>query len=474
MITLAYPAFSRAQEGDGRHSKSDSSGSAYLCPQKPSSSIQTPLEMIPHLPEDIFIAIFQYLSLRDVLSMRRVCKSFKDLTHLRGLWILLLRTEIWDRNIPTPHLDLEHLTAAQIEEFIAHSLLLHRNWTSASPVVRLRRHVNVATPRARITSLHFITMEGRSCLLSFSLTSRVEPRTLTVECWDLSSLRCKARRTVQWFGGYAVNSDPSSTGLMAIRTPHVEVLAFDPAAPSPDSAFITLITLSVAAKSVLTLAGTTMIFRAMNNALIILDISRPLYAARIEDRQPLLPPNQPDSFEAIIQDEYAIIMRPKTLALLFPWPVNLLHHYVLRPNDSYLPPIRDNIAITSSNLPYHFPPVLSQTIASPVRLFAITDMALGPYGTAVWIDSHTEDFYHQGDVGQRLAGLMLNPVVDERQDAHIDGQAADQNTQTAGATIVFGVHETDDWNRVAIDEEGGRIAVGSVNGEIMIDDYVQR
>lgn len=101
-------------------------------------------------------------------------------------------------------------------------------------------------------------------------------------------------------------------------------------------------------------------------------------------------------------------------------------------------------------------------------------MALGPYGTAVWIDSHTEDFYHQGDVGQRLAGLMLNPVVDERQDAHIDGQAADQNTQTAGATIVFGVHETDDWNRVAIDEEGGRIAVGSVNGEIMIDDYVQR
>lgn len=30
MITLAYPAFSRAQEGDGRHSKSDSSGCVEL------------------------------------------------------------------------------------------------------------------------------------------------------------------------------------------------------------------------------------------------------------------------------------------------------------------------------------------------------------------------------------------------------------------------------------------------------------
>lgn len=98
-------------------------------------------------------------------------------------------------------------------------------------------------------------------------------------------------------------------------------------------------------------------------------------------------------------------------------------------------------------------------------------MALGPYGTAVWLDSHTEDFYYHGEVGQRLAGLMLSPPMEDLEDSEI--RAADQNTQ-ASASIVFGVHETDDWNRVAIDEEEGRIAVGSVNGEIMIDDYVER
>lgn len=326
-------------------------------------------------------------------------------------------------------------------------------------------------------------------------------------------------------------------------------------------------TLSIAAKSVLSLAGTTMIYRNINNGFKILDISRPLYEMKLEDRQPFLPPNQvnrqnsffsrfswkltslqPDSFEAIVRDDYAIILRPKTIALyalddfrrglhpileplspiivhefqwridschmqpkfsplersmndpstshrptdiniiiryssLFPWPVNLLHHYVLRPNHLYVPPTKDSgssnllppttaaLSITSGNLPYQFPPVLSQTIVSPVRLFAITDMALGPYGTAVWVDSHTEDFYYHGEVGQRLAGLMLSPPMEDLEDSEI--RAADQNTQ-ASASIVFGVHETDDWNRVAIDEEEGRIAVGSVNGEIMIDDYVER
>ncbi|KAJ3808375.1 hypothetical protein EV368DRAFT_38388 [Lentinula lateritia] len=489
--------------------------------------------MIPSLPEDVLFMIFQHLSLQDVISIRRVCRSYKDITHSRGLWVLILRKEVWDRDVPTPRFNLDHLSSAQIEKLVASSLHLHLNWTSKSPKVIRRRHVTVAMPRARITSLHFITLGGCSCLLSFSLTSRVEPRTVTIECWDLNSLRCKARRTVQWFGGYAVNSDPESTGIIAIKTPYVEILAFDPSASSADLALIPLITLNSAAKSILFFGGTTIIFRTPNDELKILDIIRPFYEIKLEERQPF-----PDSFEAVLNDEYAIILRPKTLALyslgafrrgshppwaflspsqvhefqwridscvmqrqispsapylsndskpsslniliryssLFPWPVNLLHHYILYPNDSYISSATNKhsstttgFAITSNNLPYKFPPVLSQTIVSPVRLFAITDMALGPYGTAVWFDSHTD--YH-GEVGQRLAGLMLEASKDREETGSNNITAADQVSTMP--SIVFGAHEKDDWNRLAIDEGEGRIAVGSTTGEIIIEDYAER
>ncbi|KAJ3717743.1 hypothetical protein C8R42DRAFT_151249 [Lentinula raphanica] len=543
--------YSRVLEGDMivlNSNLSDSARSALDCQQlsysssrKPSESASTSaLQMIPPLPEDVFIAIFHYLALRDVLSMRTVCKNFNDITHLRGLWLLILRKEVWNRNIPTPRVNLDSLCAAQIEKLVASALSLHLNWTSKNPKAVRKRHVALTTPGARITSLHFITLEGCSCLLSLSVTSRVEPRTVTLECWDLSSLRCKARRTMHWFGGYAVNSDPESTGIIAIRTPHVEVLAFDPSASNPDSAFIPLITLSTAAKSVLSLAGTTLILRTMNNELKILDIVRPLYELRLEDRQPIIPPNQPDSFEAIIHNEYAIILRPKILALyaldafrrgshppsvpispvqvhefqwridscvmqrqrspsarrlsdesrpcglnilirystLFPWPVNLLHHFILYPNHSYISPPTDGshastsstrFAVTSSNPPYRFPPVLSQTIVSPIRLFSITDMALGPYGTAIWLDNHT-DYYEE--VGQRLAGLMLTKLSNNKEGAGSDNAPPDQFSTKA--STVFCAHETDDWNRVAMDESEGRIAVGSIKGNILIEDYVDR
>ncbi|KAJ3932723.1 MAG: hypothetical protein NXY57DRAFT_1071686 [Lentinula lateritia] len=535
-------------EVDGCNSNSDSTGSAldyphlYRPSRNPSMCISiSTSKIIPSLPEDVLFMIFQHLSLQDVLSIRRVCRSFKDITHSRGLWVLILRKEVWDRDVPTPRFNLDHLSSAQIEKQVAISLHLHLNWTSKSPKVIRRRHVTVATPRARITSLHFITLGECSCLLSFSLKSRVEPRTVTIECWDLSSLRCKARRTVQWFGGYAVNSDPEMSfklqGLIMQKVADfhsVEILAFDPSASSADLALIPLITLNTAAKSILSFSGTTVIFRTPNDELKILDIIRPFYEIKLEDRQPFVPPNQPDSFEAVLDNEYAIILRPKTLALyslgtfrrgshppsaslspsqvhefqwridscvmqrqispsapylsndskpstlniliryssLFPWPVNLLHHYTLYPNDSYISSATNKhsstttgFAITSNNLPYKFPPVLSQTIVSPVRLFAITDMALGPYGTAVWFDSHTD--YH-GEVGQRLAGLML----DREETGSNNITAADQVSTMP--SMVFGAHEKDDWNRLAIDEGEGCIAVGSTTGEIIIEDYAER
>jgi hypothetical protein len=159
-----------------------------------------------------------------------VCKQFQEITHLRSLWISLLQTEIWDRHIPTPGLTSDSLndqTSPQLEQYVHKSLLLHRNWTSSEPIATSRRRITVGDahiPYTRITSLHFLRIHGRPCLLSFSLAHRADPRVINLECWDLSSSssdppKCIARRSIRWFGGYAVNSNHSKPGLVAIRTP---------------------------------------------------------------------------------------------------------------------------------------------------------------------------------------------------------------------------------------------------------------
>ncbi|PFH46669.1 hypothetical protein AMATHDRAFT_50878 [Amanita thiersii Skay4041] len=185
-------------------------------------------------------------------------------------------------------------------------------------------------------------------------------------------------------------------------------------------------------------------------------------------------------------------------------PINLLHYYALEPNPTYEP----MHAVTANNLPYGFPPQLKRTIAAPVLLFSTTHMALGPYGTAMWIDNHTEEGYfggvegeqgQQGQGGQRV-GSVLCPVFLDRGEGEeeegwvgeLDGDDGDGDGDGEGedgeewvvdevtpmsslstmAMSVFVAQQGDGWCKLAMDEEEGRIAVGSVDGRILVLDYV--
>lgn len=141
---------------------------------------------------------------------------------------------------------------------------------------------------------------------------------------------------------------------------------------------------------------------------------------------------------------------------IYPWPVNVLHHFVLTPNPAYVPGRETSLY----NLPYLVQPTPVQTIGSPVRLFAPSSVTLGRYGTALWLDSHTEDWMGPSDCGQRLAGRILMATGESSTSQH-----------DSHASMVFHVRDDDLWNKVAIDEESGRIAVGYVNGSITLFEY---
>ncbi|KAI0788878.1 hypothetical protein C8Q75DRAFT_892433 [Abortiporus biennis] len=210
----------------------------------------------------------------------------------------------------------------------------------------------------------------------------------------------------------------------------------------------------------------------------------------------------------------------------FPWPVNILHHFILPPNPSY-----DSFSLTSLNkessiispdgLPYLFSPenptihapYMSESFSSPLRIFSPSDVALGRYGTAIWIDAQSDvnTPSQAGDHGQRVAGTLLkkyppkiaqeflasehneiqykiNGMAEESDDDEDEennenleyslpvrtdgGVAAYMQNESRGKIMSFKVEPiTDLWSKVAMDEDEGKIALGAVDGSITIYDY---
>jgi hypothetical protein len=143
----------------------------------------------------------------------------------------------------------------------------------------------------------------------------------------------------------------------------------------------------------------------------------------------------------------------------FPWPVNVIHHCTISlPNGSNVP------AFT-----------LRQIISAPVRLFSVSDMTIGSFGTAVWLDTHTEEIYGsaEGGAGQRLVGTSLSP---SRRSVHSASHSLTNTSQaprTINASSTFGLNDERDcsWVKLAVDEREGRIGVATSKGCITVFEY---
>lgn len=188
----------------------------------------------------------------------------------------------------------------------------------------------------------------------------------------------------------------------------------------------------------------------------------------------------------------------------FPWPVNILHHFVLAPNPAYRPTAYPADPTALPYLLVQDGPFMVHALPSPLRIFTPSDVALGAHGTALWIDAATDGSAaaQAGDHGQRVAGKVLTRAPlpglrarvrsgddavspglaaevegegEEAQEMGADGvREAPGPTMRGGTTVsVFQAHEGEArWNRVAVDEEGGRVAVGHVDGTVTVMSYI--
>lgn len=139
---------------------------------------------------------------------------------------------------------------------------------------------------------------------------------------------------------------------------------------------------------------------------------------------------------------------------------------------------------------------MAHSLPSPLRLFTPSDMVLGRYGTAVCIDAQTDPNSpsQAGDHGQRIVGMVLSdPLADPAAyvttqgddrvspghlnagvDAHGNEHGGEHGTRTTPMMQFHLQLRADGWSRLALDEEEGRIAVGSVDGKVTVFEYLSQ
>lgn len=177
----------------------------------------------------------------------------------------------------------------------------------------------------------------------------------------------------------------------------------------------------------------------------------------------------------------------------FPWPVNIIHHFILPPNPHFNASAYTRIR-PGGELPRDLPylrssrdvplkPYVADSIPSPIRLFTPSDMTIGPYGTALWLDAQTDPIApsQTGDRGQRIAGKVLRWVSPPTEEADGPRHAVDLQVQingdaetaheTKGEMVFHLQEEREEWGRLAMSEDEGRLAVSCVDGRILIYDY---
>ncbi|PPQ65165.1 hypothetical protein CVT24_011028 [Panaeolus cyanescens] len=469
------------------------------------------------LPSDIYVQIFLHLDIPEILIIRTVCKEFQDLSYSRAIWRNRLQKRVIDAHIPTPGLQGQHLdslTSQDLERLVQRALTLRKNWTAECPAAKRTADLPAVEPM-HVISLDFVQHGGRSLLVSHRLSTSARPRVFHAHVWDLNvwPYKCIAERSwVQGeYRGKAVNISPAEgEAIMVVSNgENLEVLGLD---STTEDGFKVLRSVEAPAQPVQALSGSLALLRHTHepNVLRLLDIVNGQTDLKLQSltAEPVR--------DVIITAEFVLLLKGTSLEFYalptgtsrqgtleplqnfqwpwrvdhakmalqafthtthvgafpinimirfgsyFPWSINLLHRYELRINPAY----DSSKQIDQGNAPYDLPPLLQETIASPIRLHATTDMVLGPYGTAVWIDSHTEDFFNHADRGQRLAGRLCPVRVGDGEEIELSDQVA-----TSTASSLYGIQEEDSWLQVAIDEVEGRIAVGSPE-KIMITEYI--
>ncbi|KAF8076898.1 hypothetical protein FPV67DRAFT_1473085 [Lyophyllum atratum] len=162
-------------------------------------------------PEDLHLEILAHLDLSDVLTVLRLCSSFRKLGENRVLWISLLERTEARRPIACPRgTDLRKLDMQALRTIARRTDQLEQNWSRQSP--RVTGSVKIPMSKRWRQTLMLATIPGTSLIINCA--SKIDEDVLLLCSFDDRRIRTKIH-SMGTLHGYA-SYDDNGRFLIAI------------------------------------------------------------------------------------------------------------------------------------------------------------------------------------------------------------------------------------------------------------------
>ncbi|KAH7884787.1 hypothetical protein F5I97DRAFT_1501810 [Phlebopus sp. FC_14] len=466
--------------------------------------------------DDTLVCIFAAVTIPDILTLRQVCRAFYSLSTQHTVWINACKRHILENDIPFPSGPLSALSAKDLEHQTLRAYKLGANWRSSS--TQIHQIGSVSGKTGAIEQIKFLNNRGRNWIVTTSrgiwsnMYLRDRDTLQVVACWS-------PRKAL--FNGMTVNTDRDSEAAIAISiqqegSTSVEILSIVEQGSSSDVTFHLINSVHTRHRPV-TLSGDLVALSDHDSETLVLNWrtqersilrspdtwqDKPLHVVFVQGivlvararsiclfvDPPLVPPEHEPSVTLPYAcssfgwvDGVSLTVRPSRpldindpspcLSMLVrtkgddPWSLQDKFRFLTMnpetPRISSAIPLDGAPANHSPTQPLTLVTSLSCPHTGPLRC---SDMVLGPYGTAVWVQP----------ADWSIAGLISNNVHLQ----HVPVPSAQEILVAAifpgrlGGVLsqasikVSCVNSEKNWSCLDYDEELGLVALGSSSGSI--------
>ncbi|KAI0687901.1 hypothetical protein BC835DRAFT_1285891 [Cytidiella melzeri] len=171
------------------------------------------------LPDDILLLIISYISVKDIITLRKSSKKFYELTKMRWVWSDAVKRHVIDKGLPVPAAStgIKAFSSQHLESRAVHAAKFNDNWYSAQPKPRgaIEFQVNIFQPDGSPYAVRQVVfLKGRCGEFLLTLAWN------TIECWEIPLDGSGAYRIAEWTDEQGieqilVNDDPKHAAEVA-------------------------------------------------------------------------------------------------------------------------------------------------------------------------------------------------------------------------------------------------------------------
>ncbi|KAF8878228.1 hypothetical protein BD779DRAFT_1650009, partial [Infundibulicybe gibba] len=387
------------------------------------------------IDDDVLIHMFSFLVPPDILSLGKTCKRMRMLSSLRIVWANACSIHILGRGYPFPCTSMEVLPTSSLEHRTRHAFHLAQKWLKGDCTPHRSYSIDAATSTP-VSDVRFLRDRHGKWLISIFTGIWA-----VITIWDVSAepqKRCEWSPKGVLFNGFCLNSDPDSEAMIALSIVQHGEHRVDVLSLVESNGTVSLEAIFSFASNLKPIAmrGDTI---ALSNhiARTVIYNWREDTSAILEHEQDeagvwkVRPASQADRcIQVVFAHNSILVVRARSIHL-FPKPVlrptneehpinaplarysfgwvdsvSVTPAYALTPSQPLSILIRTETddpwshgvkhldlytlepAGASSDIPYTFPPTLKNHMPSALGPLRCTDVLLGPYQTAMWIQPH--------------------------------------------------------------------------------------